>query len=337
MAAPVTWRVGQHSSQATVGLNSVSILISTQLAILGSYASTDTHSEIGSSVLITYRSKRHHRRRIRDHTRSRRNKRSVLHMDLDMEHGFEESYTSSTGIQEHLTYENATDYDSDLRSFGQVRQMLVSLACHRYFQANPNKKGKKCPQKSGHFFRALRNYGCNCYPSNWDSIHLPTGNILWQIGLNGLALDKADECCKNAYHRYRCFQLDGCHVGDSYQYHMVNGEIICGPANNPNYASNPEGNFCALSGCEIEKVLAEGLYAQIGNSPVTYKNKNAGKYNAWQRNGMCLTAQRATKPAAAVARGQETTCCGTYPRRRAYDSGQFECCNDRKIRPIGFC
>lgn len=311
------------------------LLLGCVLLFVGSI--TAKPGKFNETVLFEYRSKHRQHRHLQTLESTRRRKRSVLHMDLDLEYGEEESFISHTGIQEPYTHDNGTDHI--FRSFGNVREMLVSLACHAYFQANPKKlaKGKACPQKARHFYNALRNYGCNCYPSNWDSIHLPTGFILWQIGLNGLALDKTDECCKNAFHRYRCFQLDGCHVGDSYTYHMNAGEIVCGPTNDPNYSSDPKRHHCALNGCLIEKVLAEGLYDQIGNAPVSFQNANRANYNAWQRNGVCLTAQRPVKPAAAVARGQETTCCGTYPRRRAYDSGQFECCDDKKIRPIGFC
>ena len=131
------------------------------------------------------------------HHRSKRsNLDSLLDTDLEFTPLTEiQEFTASTAFREN----NA---GSD-RSFEYMRQMLVAMACYDYSVLNP---GSKCWLKEVDFRRALRDYGCNCYPSNYDSFYGrdPTV-VLWQLGLNGKGVDVVDAACQNAFHRYRAF------------------------------------------------------------------------------------------------------------------------------------
>ena len=117
-----------------------------------------------------------------------RSKRSIQSTNLDIDLEFNsltkiQEFTATTAIKEHSL--NATGSE---RSFEYMRQMLVAMACYDYFVSNPG--ATKCWLKQVDFLRALRDYGCNCYPSNYDSFYGRDPNVvLWQLGLNGKGID----------------------------------------------------------------------------------------------------------------------------------------------------
>merc|ERR1712025_1053755 len=107
----------------------------------------------------------------------------------------------------------------------------------------------KCSFKKDDFFNALKDYGCNCYPSkNKEESSTHTGKTWWHMAANGSPIDKMDKLCLTVHNSYRCMHLDdemeltsqkgnkGCYKGIMYNYHFdSNGNVICGTQNNINY------------------------------------------------------------------------------------------------------
>jgi len=114
--------------------------------------------------------------------------------------------------------------------------------------------------------------------------------------------------------------------------------MVCGPRDNPDYLIDPEINFCAKAGCEIEKILAETLYPYVA-FPNAFKNANIDNYKAYEQPGRCVKFVNEMTMIRSMTRKKDA-CCGEYPKRLAYDSGFMECCSDQgagDIRPRGLC
>jgi len=258
-------------------------------------------------------------------TKSTRLKRGLEHLDIDIDQKLDHHYISLAGIEFNTTH------DEYSRAFLHVRHMLVSIACYEYAKSSD----KNCPYNQMRYFKALRNYGCNCFPENFDSINLFTGSVLWVLGQNGHGVDDVDLACQNGYHRYHCYEMDGCFKGTAYNYFLdENGGIQCGTQNDKDYASNPELFKCQLASCQIERTLAETLYPLIG-WPKTFEKINAGNYRGWENEQLCVTKEHLDREAGGPNR--KTQCCGGYPRRRSYNPDKYNCCDDGKVRPQGFC
>lgn len=211
------------------------------------------------------------------------------------------------------------------RTFATVRDMLVSLACHDWDQAG---NSEDCPFDVIDYYRALRDYGCNCYPENFDEEYQDSGVELWHMGHNGMPVDEVDQVCHRAFHLYHCFEQDGCIKGDAFVYHMTTeGDLVCGPEDDANYASDPDGFFCEQSACLAEKKFAEEVYPLIGN-PQTFKDNNKDNYRLWNK-GECVR-----QAGASLAKNE---CCGAYPYRKPYDANISECCSDGSVQAAGFC
>ena len=256
---------------------------------------------------------------------SKRLKRGLEHLDTDIDQKSEHHYVALSGIEYNTTH------DEYSRAFLHVRHMLVSLACYDYAQTS----SRNCPYNQMRYYKALRNYGCNCYPENFDTVNLNTGSVLWVLGQNGHGVDDVDLACQNAYHRYHCFEMDGCFQGTAYQYFIDgNGNLQCGTENDKDYQSDPEGFKCQLASCRVERTLAETLYPLIG-WPDTFRVINRGNYHAWQNEQLCVSKIHSDREAGGPNR--KTKCCGEYPRRRSYNPNKYECCDDGKVKPQGFC
>ena len=134
------------------------------------------------------------------------------------------------------------------RRFREVKGMLRSLICHDWAQNNDG----DCPHQEKHYYRALRNYGCNCYPESDDSISsFDQETVLWNFGNNGLPLDDVDAVCRNVWGKYHCYAYDGCHLGIDYEYHLYvndtnHANIVCGPQNDPNYRAFKTNGFLSF-------------------------------------------------------------------------------------------
>lgn len=231
-----------------------------------------------------------------------------------------EALTWSAGVK------NMDEGESSMRRFRETKGMLRSLICHDWAQSNTG----ACPHNEKHYFRALRNYGCNCYPESDDSVStFDSTTVLWNVGNNGVPLDDVDAVCRNVWGKYHCYAYDGCHLGIDYEYHItVNGSLVCGPIGDPHYASDPDGFMCENAACQIEKYFAEEMFPIMGD-PVEFKDGNAGNYDAWQDATACQHN-----------RGMHLVkkdCCGSYPKRVPFDGDDMECCADGKIELKGFC
>lgn len=232
----------------------------------------------------------------------------------------------SGAIEEVLAAQNATGPQA--RRFREVKGMLRSLICFDYFEANPT--ATSCPHKESSYFRALRDYGCNCYPEGDDTVSSFDSSItLWNMGNNGVPVDDVDAVCRNVWGKYHCYNYDGCKMGIDYTYHLsADGVITCGPSTDVDYASDPDSFMCELAACKIEKFLADELYPILGD-PGTFRSDNSVNYNAWKSS---VTCQK--QPGMHVVKKE---CCGDYPKRVPFDADEFECCADGKIELTGFC
>jgi len=256
---------------------------------------------------------------------SKRHKRGLEHLDTDTDHVPDHHFVSLAGIEPNSTH------DEYSRAFLHVRHMLTSLACYHWERSSV----KNCPYNQLRYFKALRNYGCNCYPDNHDTVNLFTGGTLWVLGINGAGIDDVDKACQNAYHRYNCYEMDGCFKGTAYRYFVDEaGDIQCGTETDVDYASNPEKFKCELASCRVERTLTETLYPLIGY-PDTFRKINKGNYNAWKNEQVCFETKHEGRTTGGPKR--KTECCGEYPRRKTYNPNKYECCTDGKVRPQGFC
>ena len=237
--------------------------------------------------------------------------------------GSKADFTWQSGISE----KNDTDSDDPTqRRFSTVRQMLVSLSCWDYFSQTGNTGN--CPIRTRHYYRALREYGCNCYPENFDVEYRNTGEVLWHMGHNGAPIDDVDQACQSSFHQYQCYEKDGCIKGDEFIYHMnAAGELICGPRNDPDYESDQEGFVCELSACQIEKQFAQTVYPILGD-PRIFRDDQRPNYQQNEKGGCQKTSGISTS---------KDQCCGSFPNRRPYDSGESECCSDGSVQIFGFC
>merc|ERR1712127_1128015 len=236
-------------------------------------------------------------------------------------------YTSQAGISHFETNNNGTT-----RRLRNVREMLRSLICYDYFKTNPT---GDCPYRSNNYYRALRNYGCNCYPENSDSVNaFDPDDILWNLGNNGVPIDDVDMACRQAWGNFHCYYYDGCELGVTFTYFTnTEGEITCGPRDDPWYQSDPEGKFCEISACHIEKIFAESVYPMIG-SPMLFRYLNKDNYGAWEHSSTRHEDQCAHAPGASHHKHE---CCGAWPNRNSFDHDEEECCADGTTEPIGFC
>jgi hypothetical protein len=213
------------------------------------------------------------------------------------------------------------------RRFREVKGMLRTLICHDWAQDNSNTG--ECPYQEKHYYRALRNYGCNCYPESDDTIStFDSTTVLWNLGNNGVPIDDVDAVCRNVWGKYHCYAYDGCHLGIDYEYHISeNGNLTCGPQGAP-YEDNLANFQCENAACQIEKFFAEQIYPIMGD-PQAFKTNNADNYDAWQDANTCQHN-----------RGMHLVkkeCCGNYPKRVPFDGDSMECCADGKIELKGFC
>lgn len=232
------------------------------------------------------------------------------------------------------TDRNATDFWG--RSIEDTKSMLVALGC---FKVN------NCHLKPLYYYRALRNYGCNCYPGNYDKKNIITDEMMWNFGGNGQPVDELDNACLKAFSNYRCFRYDlmennfkkfnvvygpyeKCHFGVPFEYHMgKNGGIICGPDSNPGYRYNRAENACKLYACNIERDFANNAFAILQNAPGDYARANIQNFNLGIE-GKCVKKNNVNT--------SRDMCCGNYPNRFPYDSNKEDCCAG-KVTSIGAC
>lgn len=236
-------------------------------------------------------------------------------------------YQWQSGYPEGI--ENGTAMD---RSSWQVRSMLHTIVC----QNDPN-----CAFEKTDFFRALNNYGCNCFSKNSPSPLDPS--MIWtHMSHVGPAVNEIDQACIDVHNAYLCMFMDseegilkqgrttasdgskieGCYEGMPFTYHVgSDGNIVCGPANNPEYARN-KWNGCRQAACEIERHFAYTVVNELAD-PLAFKNEaNADNLYFWnpiRKSNMCRGDGLSMKR-------NKDQCCGEFPTRYPFASDTFECC-----------
>jgi len=236
-------------------------------------------------------------------------------------------YQWQSGYPEGI--ENGTAMD---RSSWQVRSLLHTIVC----QNNPN-----CAFEKTDFFRALNNYGCNCFSKKSPSPIDPSMDWMHMSHV-GPAINEIDQACIDVHNAYLCMfmdaeektikqgrtttsdgsKIDGCFEGMPFTYHVgSDGNIVCGPANNPEYAKN-KWNGCRLAACEIERHFAYTVVNQLAD-PLAFKNEatadNLYFWNPIRKSNMCRGDGLGMKR-------NKDQCCGDFPTRYPFASDTFECC-----------
>lgn len=248
-------------------------------------------------------------------------------------------------------YENQTailpDYLRKLR-VDNAQSLLVALACKDdpTWPAQPICESQIKPV---YYFRALRNYGCNCYNEKFDRINPISGKEQMHFGSSGVPVDDLDAACLKAYNNYKCLQQDmkngelrnynednvpheDCYFGMPFEYHIDKssnrkGGIICGPEDNPRYKKNKPQDVCKLYSCIIERDFAVAAFNIIGKRAGEYADANPDKYNHVQ-DGRCVRKGNGAH--------ERNSCCGHYPSKLPYDKNRHDCC-DGVVTPFGGC
>ena len=201
-----------------------------------------------------------------------------------------------------------------------------------------------CHVEVGQYSFALRNYGCNCYPSNYDQQAKFSNKTELHFGANGKPFleDDLDQACSEAFKNYRCFSMDSqhgdfgkvqhdvCRPGMQFEFHVnKNREIICGPADNPNYENGLKTNNheCKLRTCQIERRFSWSVLGIVGTDPMAFQSQHVDKYHAWDEN-MCVKGTNR-----GLMSYDKDACCGKYPDRRAYATSFSMCCPNGKVKP----
>jgi len=245
--------------------------------------------------------------------------------------------------------------DDGFKYFSRSRNMISLINCPEGENSiNPNCKGYTNP-KNGKFFsyntiltQAIANYGCNCFPKN-KKVKNPNGNLVSVPSANGEPVDDVDAHCKIMSKRYTCMKLDFlekdlhhanpdravCDYFQGYQFvhDSISGEIVCGTANNPNYANDnngkmPEGiynmNQCRLARCEMDLELARAI-APLLEDPMAFKSANAANKNIGGDDSKCYF------PGSGESADE---CCGFPEARNPFNSFTKRCC-DHTIVQVG--
>jgi len=210
------------------------------------------------------------------------------------------------------------------------------------------------------WYNALRNYGCNCYPDNYDRVSpysIPDRPLEQHMGKNGRYRNsdlKLDDLCREVNEAYTCLEQDvrdgtivdgpfetlprwgsvSCYRGTSFLFHWNGDKIVCGPADDPKYQSDPVSNRCPLVACEIEVKFAyaavDFIMAAAGG-PKEFREDNLSKYHAenltdaeW--DDMCVSNKGPVN----------RECCGEFPQRYPFNTNNKVCCGI-DIEDLGTC
>jgi len=255
-----------------------------------------------------------------------------------------------------LSDDQSCDEESDgLRHIGQSRNMIALINCPEDANsANPVCKGRKDVNGKKRTYdqlllQSLKNYGCNCFSINKKVAHPMSGKPHWLPGSNGEPVDEFDAHCKIMSKRYTCMKLDFYgmdlhHVlenrrvcdffqGYSFTHDSQTGEIVCGPASNPNYANTNNGkmpkaiynmNQCRLARCEMDLELARAV-APLFVDPVEFMLGNESNYGISGDYSVCSFA---------VNGDGADDCCGFPEARNPFSTLSKRCC-DNSIVAIG--
>lgn len=203
---------------------------------------------------------------------------------------------------------------------------------------HPTRKINKCPVRNSHVDAMIRNYGCNCFPENFDDLPQTVGGKKsWNMGRNGKPIDPIDAACGKLRDAYTCVtfdvenaiypdpdpsspdEQDKCGRQTIYDYHIDNDKnVICGPVEDPEYANSDPSEECRKVVCNIERQFADEVFSHIGGDVVAYQDDNPGKYDVFSDSSICVSGNNGN----AVSE-----CCGTYPSRVPFIPFIRTCCD----------
>jgi len=230
-------------------------------------------------------------------------------------------------------------------------QMLRAEICKLY---HSDKSLRKCPAKTTHIEAALRNYGCNCWPSNFDGAPAKASSLnpSWHMGKNGRPVSDLDAACMKMRDQLTCLALDrqdGLYVDPvsgsahlqklcgrftTFEFHQDgSGNIICGPASNPEYGANVSEDMCKLASCSIQREFSIEAAVLLGASPSSFPASNANEYGIFMDDNRCAKSGDGSGNVV-------TECCGDYPSRLPFNSLFKVCCGDggnEEAKYVGEC
>merc|ERR1712110_442032 len=255
--------------------------------------------------------------------------------------------TQSSDMQGDYNSTNAAEMaeDDPFRRFNKAISMTAARLCIETDCTGYTKR-----EVNANIYRALRNYGCNCFPEEADrvnhyiSLGLPAkqtnNDVEWHHGFYGPSVDELDQLCALTYRRFNCLEKAvgdtiptsahqgfDCFRGTTHAYHVdSNNEVICGGSWNPNYANDAASWQCEKVVCGIELAFANEAWRafdpdQGGVHHSEFATVNSENYNM-NAKGMCNRSSAGTV---------DQQCCGEFPTRLSYNSNVL-CCEDNEVR-----
>lgn len=242
--------------------------------------------------------------------------------------------------------------DDGFRRFNKVFSMTVARLCIETDCGDYTSR-----EVSVNLRKALRNYGCNCFPEPNDrynhyaehaaSLGLPgyatNFNVEWHHGFNGHPIDKLDQLCALTFRRFNCLEMAvgdtlpltankgfDCFRGTTHSWSVTDDEeVICGGSWNPNYENNADKYRCEKAVCSIELEFANEAWkffdpSQGGIHHSEFASVNEANYNL-NEQGLC---QRGSGQSVGDVDQQ---CCGEFPHRLSYNANVL-CCEDGEVR-----
>lgn len=238
---------------------------------------------------------------------------------------------------------------ADLNGVNNVVNMVRTMICRVF---HPTKSLRKCGARDQEVEDALRNYGCNCLPSNFDDEPTTDGGLhdSWHMGKNGRPISEVDAACTRLRDAYTCIVIDTddsvmthpdaaspdnqdyCGRFTTYEYHIDNDkEVICGPESDPEYASGATEDVCRKAACDLERQFAAEVFNLIGADPDVFAANNAASYNIHSDPTLCINTNNGHGV---------SECCGDFPLRYPFIPFIKTCCEvgGQSIPiPIGEC
>jgi len=246
-----------------------------------------------------------------------------------------------------------------------IPEMLRLYICWHVVHKDTENINKRhmhfCHWKLHHTQNALRNYGCNCFPSNFDFDKRSICNrwtcMQWTMGKNGKPIDKLDKECAHLRDRIKCLELDAengaimhpagpdailveerCSRWTTFPYFFANGELYCGTRHNPNYVNGiKENQECEFALCQMTRVFVLRSWKEMIVGPrqrsQDFVKDSKLLYNINQDPDFCDRgiASRSDLDISS------TECCGEHPFRRSYRPIIKDCCADGAVANFGEC
>lgn len=260
-------------------------------------------------------------------------------------------FTWHNGIDENIVERESQQMPFSLRRASQTQSMLYTIVC-----------GEKSPEECGFterdFFRALRNYGRNCFGRSEPTV-FDDSKSWFHHAHYGNPIDEIDRACFHVGRAYKCMFLDhesgnlqqgaskfgnitvdGCYQGMSYSYHLnANKEIICGSENNPEYENN-KWHGCRKVACEIERNFSLKASYFLQNPIEFYETaKNFSKYHiepVGKSTDKSDVAMAMGAPRGLQNHNVSEECCGSFPERFPFMRLTHQCC-DGLVKSLGSC